>query len=298
MPTRLSWASLLLVSACAGPASTVAAPVALLLPDSTTVLDAATGAPLNAAELLRRVAAADFVLLGEFHDNGVHHQARGALLAASAGRPSVVFEQFPRSATPIQPPAAGEDREAWLDAHGFDRKNWQWPLHEPVVDAAIAVGRSLRGSGLSREMLRSVVREGTGAAPPELRALLEQSPLDSAARAAIDAELMAGHCGKLPASMMPGMRAAQEVRDAAMADALLAGGVGGPAWLIAGNGHVRMDMGVPRLLRQAAPGKTVLAVGLLERGTAEAVPGAAAGQLYDVLIITPPAEREDPCLGL
>lgn len=298
MPIRLSWVSLLLVSACAGQASTIPAPATLLLPDSTTVLDAATGAPLNAAELLRRMAAADFVLLGELHDNGAHHRARGALLAASAGHPSVVFEQFARSDAPIPPPAAGESMDAWLDAHGFDRKNWRWPLHAPVVDAAIAAGRSLRGSGLSREMLRSVVREGTGAAPAELRALLERSPLDSAAQAAIDAELMEGHCGKLPASMMPGMRAAQEVRDAAMAAALLAGGAGGPAWLIAGNGHVRMDMGVPRLLRQAAPGKQVLAVGLLERGTAEAAPGAATGRLYNVIIITPPAEREDPCLGL
>ncbi len=300
MRTHLSRVSvLLLVAACAGQATTAPAPAALVLPDSTTVLDALTGAPLSTAELLRRVAAADFVLLGELHDNGIHHQVRGALLTASAiEHPSVVFEQFSRSATPILPPAAGEDMGAWLDSHGFDRKSWKWPLHEPVVDAAIASGRGLWGSGLSREMLRSVVREGTGAAPAELRALLQRSPLDSAAQAAIDAELMESHCGKLPASMMPGMRAAQEVRDAAMADALLAGGASGPVWLIAGNGHVRMDMGVPRLLREAAPGKKVLAVGLLERGTAEAATGAATGRLYNVIIITPPAEREDPCLGL
>ncbi len=298
MRTFLSPAAVLLVAACAGQASPASAPAALVLPDSTTVLDATTGAPLSTAELLRRAAAADFVLLGELHDNEVHHQVRGDLLTASGAHPSVVFEQFSRSVAPIPPPAAGEEMDTWLDAHGFDRKNWKWPLHEPVVDAAIASGRGLWGSGLSREMLRSVVREGTGSAPTELRTLLDQSPLDSAAQVAIDAELMESHCGKLPASMMPGMRAAQEVRDAAMAEALLSAGRAGPAWLIAGNGHVRMDMGVPRLLRQAAPGRKVLAVGLLERGTAEASPGAATGKLYDVIIITPPAEREDPCLGL
>lgn len=298
MRTLLPRAAALLV-ACSSPGTPIAAPAALLFPDSTTVQDVGTGAPLSGAELLRRIAAADFVLLGELHDNGAHHQVRGALLTASAaGHPAVVFEQFARSATPILPPVAGEDKDAWLDSHGFDRKNWKWPLHQPVVDAAIASARGLRGSGLSREVLRAVVREGTGVAPSELRLLLAQSPLDSAARAAIDAELMEGHCGKLPASMMPGMRAAQEVRDAAMAEALLSDGAGGPSWLIAGNGHVRRDMGVPRLLRQAAPGKTVLAVGLLERGSAEATPGAATANLYDIIIVTSPAEREDPCLGL
>lgn len=299
MRIHLSWASALLLTGCGGHSTTTAAPAALLLPDSTVVLDATTGAPISTTELLRRIGAADFVLLGELHDNAIHHQVRGALLTASASRrPAVVFEQFARSSGPIPPPAAGQDKEAWLDAHGFDRKNWAWPLHAPVVDAAIAVGRSLWGSGLSREMLRSVVRDGSGTAPVELVQLIQQSPLDSTSQAAIDAELMDGHCGKLPASMMPGMRAAQEVRDAAMANAMLSGGKTGPAWLIAGNGHVRMDMGVPRLLRRAAPGKSILAVGLMERGTEEAISSPGTGRLYQVIIVTPPAEREDPCAGL
>jgi len=297
MRTHLLGVSLALLAACGSPPTPAAAPAAILLPDSTEVLEAVTGRALTTAELLGRVAAADFVLLGEVHDNAAHHQVRGALLGAAGTRPAVVFEQFARSAAPIPPPAAGE-MEPWLDAHGFDRKNWRWPLHAPVVDAAIARAGTLWGSGLSRETLRSVVRAGMDSAPAELRRLLEQAPLDSAATAAIDAELMEGHCGKLPASMMPGMRAAQVVRDASMADALLAGGTAGPAWLIAGDGHVRMDMGVPRLLRAAAPGKRILAVGLLERGTESAVAGAATGRLYDVIIITPPAGREDPCLGL
>ncbi len=293
------WVSALLLAGCRGPSTTVAPQAALQLPESTVVLDATTGAAVSNSELLRRIGAADFVLVGELHDNAIHHQVRGALLTASASRrPAVVFEQFARSSGPIPPPAAGQEKEPWLDANGFDRKNWGWPLHAPVVDAALAVGRTLWGSGLSREMLRSVVREGTAAAPAELQGLIEQSPLDSVSRAAIDAELMEGHCGKLPASMMPGMRAAQEVRDAAMAYAMLAGGTTGPTWLIAGNGHVRMDMGVPRLLRRAVPGKAILAVGLMERGTAEAMAGQASGELYQVIIVTPPAQREDPCAGL
>jgi uncharacterized iron-regulated protein len=285
--------------ACGGHSGVAGSPTALIFPDSTVVLDAATGAPISTAELLRRANAADFVLLGELHDNPAHHKARGALLTAAATRkPAVVFEQMAWSTTPIPPPAAGESEEAWLDAHGFDRKGWKWPLHQPVVDAAIAAHGTLWGANLPRESLRPVVREGVGAAPADLGRIIQQAPLDSIGQAAIDRELFEGHCGKLPAEMVPGMRAAQQVRDASMTEVLLTAGKSGPAWLIAGDGHVRMDMGVPRILRKLAPARKLLVVGFVERGTEEAVPGPEAGRRYQILVVTVPAEREDPCKGI
>jgi len=298
MRSLVSWAPILLVSACGGSVST-AVPSPLILPDSVVVLEAGSGRSLGTAELLGRLAAADFVLLGELHDNAIHHQTRGALITASASRrPAIVFEQFAAAAGPIAPPAAGQSREAWLDANGFDRTGWKWPLHAPVVEAALASGRSIWGSGVSREALRSVVREGPGGAPADLRRLMEQSPLDEVARAAIDSELVVGHCGQLPETMIPGMRTAQEVRDASMTRALLSASATGPAWLIAGNGHVRADVAVPRLLRNAAPGRKVLVVGLLEREANGALPGQAERQGYDLVIVTPPAVRTDPCASL
>ncbi|MEO8635740.1 MAG: ChaN family lipoprotein [Gemmatimonadales bacterium] len=290
----------LLLAACGGHTMTAAAPAAasIALPDSVVVLDGATGASVSTAELMRRVAAADFVLLGEYHDNSIDHQLRGAMISASTRQPAVVFEQFTQSNSPIPLPAAGTSREEWLDQHGFDRKGWKWPLHQPVVDAAIAHGRSLWGSGLPRDSVRPVVMKGLDAAPAWLQGLLHQSPLDSVAQAAIDKELLDGHCGKLPESMYPGMRAAQQTRDASMTQMLLTAGAAGPAWLIAGNGHVRSDMGVPRLLKRAAPAKSVLVVGFLERDTLGTMPTAAERRLYDVAVVTPPAVREDPCAGM
>ena len=270
-----------------------------VLPASTVALDASTGATIPPAELLRRAEAADFVLLGEIHDNSVHHSLRGALLtAAQARRPAMVFEQLARTNGPIAPPAAGESEEAWLDAHGFDRKAWEWPLHAPIVSAAIAHAREIWGSGLSHDALRTVVQKGTAVAPPPLGDLIRQVPLDGAPQAVMDRELFDGHCGKLPPDRIPGMRAAQEVRDASMAEALMAAGAAGPAWLIAGNDHVRTDIGVPRFLRSLAPARKLLVVGIAERGAKGAVPGAAAGRQYEVLIVTSPVTRDDPCGGL
>lgn len=299
MRNHLRLLPLLALAGCGAPSPAAGpAPAALVLPDSTVILDAATRQPLTTADLVRRARAADYVLLGELHDNAIHHQVRGALLTAAGNQPAVVFEQFAFGSAPIPAPAAGADREAWLDQYGFDRKNWRWPLHQPVVDAALAAGRSVWGSNMPREALRAVVRQGTAAAPADLQPILAQSPLDSVARAAIERELIDGHCGKLPESMMPGMRAAQEVRDAAMTRALLSAAATGPAWLIAGNGHVRLDMGVPRMLTRAAPGKRLLVVGLVEREADGSVPAEASRALYQVIILTPKAEREDPCASL
>jgi uncharacterized iron-regulated protein len=88
---------------------------------------------------------------------------------------------------------------------------------------------------------------------------------------------------------------AQEVRDAEMTHALLLAEAGGPVWLIAGNGHVRRDIDVPRILTRVAPGKRVLVVGLLEREDDGSAPKADERRSYDLVVITPRTVRPDPC---
>jgi len=292
---RAVWIPLVLLAAChAAPARI--APVAFALPDSTALVDGPTGAPVPTAELLRRVGSADLALLGEVHDNAVAHAVRGSLLRALGARhPAVVFEQFAASDAPLPPPAAGESLTVWLDRNGFDRRGWRWPLHEPVVSAALAVSRGIWGSNIARAALGPVVMGGVDSAPAPLRAIIASAPLDSAARAALDTDLVVSHCRQLPAEMIPGMRAAQEVRDAEMTRVLLAAGAGGPAWLIAGNGHVRRDLAVPRILARVAPGKRTVVVGLLEREEDGSPPVAAERANYDLVVVIPRAARPDPC---
>ena len=281
----------LVLAACAHTQSP--APQAFVLPDSTTLIDGATGRPVPTLDLVSRIGTADIVLLGEVHDNPVAMTTRAALMNAFASkRPAFVFEQIAEADSAVPMPAAGDSLEGWLDRVGFDRRGWRWPMHRPVVEAAIADGRGIWGSGLSREKLRSVVMTGDAGAPAPLRELMARAPLDSTARAVLDRELIEGHCGQLPESQVPGMRSAQVVRDASMSHALIQASASGPAWLIAGNGHVRA-IGVPRILKVAAPDKRVLVVGLLERE-----PGgidAAERRMYDLVITIPKAAREDPC---
>ena len=298
MRTVPVWASGLLIAACAGRSISDTGST-LQLPASIVVRDGTTGARLSADQLVHRLSRTDVVLLGEVHDNGVQHGIRAQVLATlAARRPAVVFEHFAETDGPIPPPASGMPIESWLDQNGFDRTSWKWPVHQPVVEAAIKYGRSLWGTGLSREALRSVVREGDYAAPAHLRAILAQAPLDTVAREKFNYELIAGHCGQLPAAMVPGMRAAQVARDASMARALVSAGASGPAVLVAGNGHVRRDIAVPRLLRVIAPTKSMVAVGFVERTEAGAEPTASERAQFDFVVITPRVTRPDPCVGL
>ena len=63
--------------------------------------------------------------------------------------------------------------------------------------------------------------------------------------------------------------------------------------LIAGNGHVRRDVAVPLYLRAAGvPAADVISIGYLEVGS-----GQPEG-VYDEVVRTPAAQREDPCASL
>src|SRR5512146_173412 len=293
--------AIVLLPACARP-QTGTAPVWFALPAGTELVEGPSGRPVATNTLLNRVGQSDYVLLGEVHDNPIDHEMRAEIIDALASvHPAIVFEQFRGTDTPIPPPpASGDGIEAWLDANGFDRSGWKWPLHRPIVLAAIAHARSLWGANVSREALTPVVMAGGGdsAVPDSLRQLVKQAPLGDAARAVLDSELVEGHCHELPNDMIPGMRMAQIVRDAAMVRALLLAGRDGPAWLIAGNGHVRNDVAAPRLLRAAAPTARVVTLGILEREEDGGPPQAAERRMYDFVVITPRAKRPDPCAQL
>jgi uncharacterized iron-regulated protein len=288
---------LLVASALAGTGTRVRAQA----PTSPEViLEGATGTALTRDALIERLQGADFVLLGEVHDNATQHRLRAGLIGASASqKPAIVFEQFPWGADSVLQTPPTVPIEAWLDRAGFDRKNWHWPLHQPLVDVTVQYDLLRYGSQLNRDRLRPIMQGGPAAAPPPLGDMMIQVPLSEAGAEALVQTLAEGHCGELPPEMVPMMRTAQEARDAAMTEALLRAARGGhPAWLIAGNGHVGRDYGVPRFLAQLAPGKQVVVVGFLEREPDGALPSEGDRNVYDVVWVTERAEREDPCAAM
>lgn len=258
------------------------------------LLGAALGAAMTAQggeialPALEALPPAQIVLLGEVHDNPDHHLAQARALAAL--HPSaVVFEML----TPVQAAIVNGTRDrgdVLAGALGWGQSGWpDWALYAPVF-AALGDAR-IYGAALPGEVVRKAV--GTGAAaqfPGDAARFGLTTALPTPEQSAREAEQREAHCNALPEDLLAGMVAAQRLRDAAFAQTSLQAlaDTGGPVAVIAGTGHVRKDWGMPAALAHAAPEVTVLAIGQLEGAPDEAPP-------FDLWLIAPPPDRDDPC---
>ena len=184
-------------------------------------------------------------------------------------------------------------------AIGWERIGWpDWDIYRPIFEAWQA--RAYTGGGLPRQALQDAAASGAAGAVTDRRfARVLATPLDLATQKAVEDEMIAAHCDKLPREAAPGMVQVQRLRDASFASAALrarAAG-GGQAVLITGNGHARTDRGVPAYLHAVAPELRVASVGLIETDP-QAQKLDEYGELpYDYVWLTAPAERPDPCLA-
>ena len=259
--------------------------------------DGPAGAAASVDALPPEAFTADFVLIGEVHDNATAHRIRlGWIEALTAKRRmAVALEQFDAARQPqldaaSRTPAGARDlperARALAEAAGFDFRGWDWAFYAPVVELALRRDLPLVAANLSRRDAARVARGETPAA-------LEPPGWGPAQRAALSEAIRDGHCGMLPESMIEPMAAAQRTRDAQLADSLLAAHrrSGLPVLLLAGNGHVRRDIGVPSYLAQRAPAARVVSIGLPE---SDEEPAPA----FDRFVRVPVAPREDPCAEL
>ncbi|KUE88191.1 hypothetical protein ASL20_13750 [Cupriavidus necator] len=236
-------------------------------------------------------AGKSYVLLGEVHDNAAAQQQRLAALtrAVEQGwRPAIAMEQFDRERQPdIERARRERPRDADYLIAQAGGGAWQWPLYRPVVALALRYELPLVAANLSRADAGKIVRGGLDSLFPagERQQLGLSGALPGDLVAAQTAVLDRGHCGNFPKAMLPGMLAAQSARDAVMAQTLRPYAQRG-AVLIAGNGHVRRDIGVPRWLG-AGVGQ-VVSVGYVENPPAD-------GE-FDMAVVVPAVARKDPCL--
>lgn len=256
------------------------------------IVEVSSGRTISRAKLIEALRGCDFALLGELHDNPLHHRRRGELLAA-LGDVAVVAEHLPRGSAVHWGPALLSS----LTNAGFDARAWRWPLHEPLFEALARLQTPLVGGNAPSALVRTVARDGEPALPSELRVVLAQAPIGGQARDALDRGLVDGHCGHLAGARMEGMRWAQRTRDASMWLALRDAAADAapdrrPTVLLAGNGHVRTDFGVPQIAEAMHPSARLISVAFAEPGV------DASGAPFDYVWITAPAVREDPCESL
>jgi uncharacterized iron-regulated protein len=251
----------------------------------------ASAGPIS-PDALEDLPAVQILILGEVHDNPIHHanQAR----AVAAQRPAaLVFEMVgPEQAARVT--AANRTDPAALSA-ALEWEGSGWPdfgMYFPIVAAAPEA--RIYGAAVARDQVRRAFGEGAAAVfGPEAARYGLADPLPEAEQAAREANQHEAHCAVMPMHMMPGMVQAQRLRDAEFARTALRAlaQTGGPVAVITGTGHARRDWGIPAALAVAAPEVSVLSI-----GQTEADPGPGAP--FDLWIISAPVSRPDPCATL
>jgi uncharacterized iron-regulated protein len=265
----------------------------------------------DAQAVMAMLAGTTFVLLGEKHDNADHHRIQAWLVQAllrRGRRPAVAFEMFTTDQSEaLQSHLAAHPRDANGIAAAVDwvKSGWpDWQMYRPIAQAALDVGVPVLAANPSRLTVRRVAREGLKALASETRRHLGlDEPLPAAMIEAMRAEVIESHCGMIPEAMTGGMVDAQAARDAHMANVMARAGAepgGDGVVLIAGDGHVRTDRGVPWHLRRLALGRSIAAVGVFEVREGESDPvdyleQRDAADAFDVLWFTPRVDDRDPC---
>jgi len=277
------------------------------------IFDVARGREIEEAELLAGLAGARFVLLGESHENADHHRLQARVireLAARGAEAAIAFEMLRADQQPALDQVRASEAptaEALRAATRWDEGGWpDFALYAPVFEASLAAGLPLVAADLASDERKQLASSEPVPAALSARFGLDE-PLPHEVQRALEHDLLASHCGMLPASVLGRLVRVQLGRDAALAQALVAApgsapdAAGKPAVLLAGAEHVRRDRGAPRALARLAPGAELRSLAFLEvddaRRDASADLEARYGEqpVFDYVWYTPRASDEDYC---
>jgi uncharacterized iron-regulated protein len=234
------------------------------------------------------------------HDNAAQHALRAAALrqlVVKGARPAIAFEQFDRERqADIDRARREQPRDAdYLIAQAKGGSDWPWDSYRPFVALALEYDLRIVAANLSRGEAMKVAIDGWPAVfDAATRSQLKLDALPADFRRKQEEAIAIGHCNLLPAEALPARSRAQIARDIVMAQSIRPF-VDRGVVLLAGNGHVRRDIGVPFWLPPDVV-RGAVSIGLLERNDDGSDLEDAAD--FDAYVITSPAERADPCKEL
>ncbi len=248
------------------------------------------------AMLIAELAQADYILLGEIHDNIIHHQLQARMIEALIAKqiiPTVALEmldtseqikidQFKLSGL------AGVDE--FNKATGFGDKGWDFEKYKPLLASLLDNNLTLIASNLSRDEARKVSKNGLQSLPATTREVLAHFSLSKDQLDTMSEEIMVSHCNALPEKIIPGMVNAQIARDVTLAASMLSATK--PVVLITGAGHARKPFAVPAYLKAVDNNAKIVSLSFLETG-ADSRPLSD----FDFTWYTKPAKRDDPCIA-
>ena len=222
------------------------------------------------------------ILLGEQHDAPEHHALERETvrqLAAQQRLAALVLEMADAGTHTRELAASASEAEVQR-ALGWKDAGWPWADYGPAIMEAVRAGVPVLGGNLPRSAMGQAMKEERfdhTLGPAEL-----QLQLDA---------IREGHCDLLPESQWLPMARIQLAKDESMAQAIQSAiQPGRTVLLIAGGGHVRERLGVPRWLSADVKPRTVM----MQAGAAP----TAARDEASIVVVTPALPPKDHCAEL
>lgn len=230
-----------------------------LPPAPGLIFDLRAGEYIMFDEMLRRLSDRKYVLIGEKHDNPIHHHHQAQLVDALTNidnrNRAVVWEMFTR------------DQQLTLDqnwqdvaiedlgpALAWEDRGWpSWHDYAPIAQAAKDNDLLMIAGNLPDDLLRPLISNGVAALPGDLAQQLALPDIPQGILEKFNVEIAEGHCNMLPQNMLGGFSTVQFARDASLAQAMSQAAQNDDidgAFLIAGNMHVRATLAVPWHLKR------------------------------------------------
>lgn len=259
---------------------------------------------ITVAELAQELLGARYILLGEKHDNPDHHVIQLNILTYLLQQgivESLTLEMLDESVADVLSElySVGAMNETVLKEFlEWDDEGWEWQFYGPLIAAAYEARLRIAAGNISRATV--------GAVYADENAIDVSGILSAAAEEQLLIDIDVSHCGQLPESQFPAMFRVQQARDQAMANSMQSQQADRLSVLIAGNYHVRQDLGVPNYLAAREtdlPRSRIVSVAALEVQEGETDPAAyqevlEAQPAYDFLWFTPALTSEDYCASL
>jgi uncharacterized iron-regulated protein len=260
---------------------------------------------MDEQQLIKRIVEADYLLLGELHDNRVHHRHQAWVIKqlALAGRDAgiayeMIYKEQGKRLAGVEITSADQLIEILNQTQtGWDYEN----QYRPLFVETLAAGYPIVAANLDRKALMDVLKQGEDRLPKDYRSILDNTPFTDAQRSDLLDEINTSHCNLLDAHVASMMLQGQRIRDVALTQSLLS--TSEPVKvLITGLGHARNDRGVPLYLQNnlQAPAN-ILAIGMIEVEP-DKTDAAAYAEVwnrdslpFDIIIFTPTVDTGDPC---
>lgn len=270
------------------------------------IWDVKAGAFMSRQQLSKRIGESRYLLLGETHDNQVHHQGeRWAIqqLRKRQRSAAIAFEMISQQQGRVIAGRQYDSAESLIAGLNHIDANWDYSrFYGAIFTEALQAGYTVLPANLDRQEIMTIARKGEAELPPKVKALMDSHVLPAEQVAESRKEIEGSHCGMINEQMTTAMMLVQRAKDAQMTRAIQANNTVDTRVLVAGSGHVRKDRGVPFYLSSQGKENNLLTIAWAEVQE-EAVDAEAYAAFwgakklpFDVVWFTPRFDRPDPCV--